>query len=446
MVAAAVRPFTELTNVMPDDGGRRLDIHPHAGQWRALESTKRYVVILAGTQSGKTSLGPLWLHQEMRSRGPGDYMVITPTFPLLEIKALPEFRRLFEVQLRLGEYRASPIRHFTISSSGERSLWGSIQDVPTNVYFGYADDPESLESATVKAAWLDEAGQRRFKRGSWEAIQRRLSLNEGRALITTTPYDLGWLKQTFWDPWVAASQNHPDIDVINFPSTANPRFPQAELERAQRDLPRWKFRMFYLGQFERPAGLIYDNFQNHTGEGGHVVKAFTIPNEWPRFQGADFGGVNTAALFLAQELDAQGKPVRRFYAYREYLVGSLTARQHADRWRSGEPRLPKTVGGSHSEDQWRNEFRAAAYPIGEPDIKDVEVGIDRVYGMIGRDELLVFDTLTMLRDEMTTYSRVLDANGDPTEKIEEKETYHLLDSLRYVGGWLNRQRRELVMG
>lgn len=436
MVAAVVEHPTDLATIAPDGA---LDVHFHAGQWRALQSRKRYIVVLAGTQSGKTSFGPHWLLQEMIDKGAGDYLVVTPTFPLLEVKALPEFRRLFETQLQLGRYQSSPVRFFRLSPDGERRLWGDEQTVPTNVYFGYADDPDSLESMTAKAAWCDESGQKKFKRSSREAIQRRLSLNQGRELHTTTPYDLGWLKQVFWDPWVAANQNHPEIDIINFPSTANPRFPKEELERAERDMPRWKYEMFYLGRFQRPAGLIYDCYDDAIG-GRHVIEPFTIPAEWPRFQGADFGGVNTAGVWIAQELDKAGQPIKRFFVYREYLAGGKTARQHADTW-TGYPegRPKRVVGGSKSEGQWRAEFRQAGYPIGEPDVSEVEVGINRMYGGFARDEVMVFSTCVGFREQMTTYSRELDKDtGEPTEAIEDKASFHYLDAGRYIFGWLYR--------
>jgi hypothetical protein len=32
----------------------------------------------------------------------------------------------------------------------------------------------------------------------------------------------------------------------------------------------------------------------------------------------------------------------------------------------------------------------------------------------------------------------LDESGQPTEKIEDKETYHLMDAERYILGWLMR--------
>jgi hypothetical protein len=77
-------------------------------QLRAWESTKRFVVVLAGTQAGKTAFGPAWLLGEIQRRGPGDYMIVTPTFPLLELKALPTFRKLFESSSNWEAIRAIP--------------------------------------------------------------------------------------------------------------------------------------------------------------------------------------------------------------------------------------------------------------------------------------------------------------------------------------------------
>jgi hypothetical protein len=411
--------------------GGKLALHLHWGQWQAWEARQRWVLVLAGTQSGKTSFGPLWLWREIQQRGAGDYLVVTPSFPLLELKALPEFRRLFEQLLGLGRYVGGPVRKFVFSPDGAERTYGSR--TPSTVYFGHAQDPESLESATAKAAWLDEAGQKKFKLGSWQAIRRRLSLHEGRALLTTTPYDLGWLKQHLYDK---AQKGDASIAVINFASTMNPAFPAAEFASARASLPPWQFRMMYMGLFERPAGLIYDSFNPAT----HTVPRFAIPDAWPRYLGLDFGGVHTAGLFYAAE-----PGTRRLYAYREYLAGGRTAVEHTAKLLDGEPGIPTTVGGSKSEDQWRAEFRAGGtvagaaipgLPVREPAVSDVEVGIQRVYGTHKRGELFVFDDLAGYLDEKATYSRVLDANGEPTEEIEDKSTYHLLDAERYILGWL----------
>ena len=398
---------------------RRLRLHFHEGQRKAWDSTARFVAVLAGTQGGKTSFGPHWLYREIRERGPGDYMVVTPTYKLLQLKALPEFSRLFGQTLDLGGYTAH-LSKFAFSEGGEVATWGEAQDTPTNVFFGHAQDPDSLESATAKAAWLDEAGQKKFKVESWEAVLRRLSLAQGRALLTTTIYNLGWLKQKVWDRWKAGD---PAYEVVSFPSVANPNFPKEEDRRAKKDLPGWKYTMFYLAQFTRPVGLIYDSFD----ETAHTCPRFALPDGWPRHLGLDFGGVNTVGLFYAEEPSTD-----RLYAYREYKAGGRTAKDHVKALLKGEPMILTCVGGSKSEGQWRQEFRSAGLPVREPPISDVEVGIDRVYGAHARGEIYVFDDLSGYLEEKLTYSRELDENGEPTEKIEDKEAFHYMDAERYV--------------
>ena len=421
----AINHVPELATLMPD-GMLRFNMHP--GQQEAIWSTAQITLVLAGTQSGKTCAGPIWLLNEMKSKGPGDYLVVGPTFSLLEIKAIPEFLRLFKSSLNIGDYIGSPVRKFTLSAHGEHFLFGCRQLMPTTVYFGYGSNPDSLESSTAKAAWLDEAGQKEFRVDSWDAIRRRLSIAQGRILITTTPYNLGWLKTRVYDK---RDDPQASIKVVNFPSTANPKFPQAEFDRARRELPPWKFNMFYRGLFERPAGLIYDSFTSD-----NIIPWFAIPESWPRFLGTDFGGVNTAGLFLAKEQDDKGKATGRYIAYREYHAGGRTAKQHAEELRKGEPRTPIAIGGAKSEGQWRQEFAAGGLGINPPPISDVEIGINRVYGAFAKNELLVMDTLVGFIDELGRYSRELDANGDPTEKIEDKETFHRLDCARYVGAWI----------
>lgn len=429
---ATAAPGTKRRAKTPDlievTEDRRLRLHLHEGQRKLWNSKARFNAAIAGSQSGKTVLGPPWLHREIQRRGPGDYLVVSPSYKLLARKALPAFRRYFEDILQLGTYHAGAAE-FRFSEDGMRRMFGEPEEgqshEPTTVFFGHADDPESLESATAKAAWLDEAGQKRFKLESWEAILRRLSLFVGRVLITTTPYNLGWLKQKVWDRWKAGD---PDYLVVNFPSTQNPLFSKEEDARARRDLPYWKYAMFYLGRFTRPAGLIYDSFD----EKKNKIPRFALPDSWPRYLGLDFGGVNTVGLFYAEELGEAGVPTGRLYLYREYKAGGRTAADHAKKLLEGEPMVPTCVGGSKSEEQWRSEFRSGGLPVQEPPISDVEVGIDRVYGAHARGEIFVFDDLSGYLEEKMTYSRKLDENGEPTEEIEDKSRFHHMDAERYV--------------
>lgn len=413
-----------------DEATNELRVNFHPGQMAAWNSQARFVVVTAGTQSGKTSWGPWWLWREIQLRGPGDYIVATPSFRLLNLKALPEFKRLFERDLKLGRQFVSPQPKFEFSAEGKIRTFGSDTDLSldTNVFFGHAQDPDSLESATAKAAWLDEAGQKKFKLGSFEAILRRLSIAQGRVLVTTTPYNLGWLKKTLYDPWDESrkqGRDHPEIQIIRFDSTTNPAFPQEEFERARRELPAWKFNMFYRGFFERPAGLIYDCWNPVV----HKIPRFRLAESWQRYLGLDFGGVNTAGVFLAKDPNS-----RKLYAYREYHAGSRTAKQHVAELLRDEPSMPVACGGAGSEDQWRAEFAQAGLGVAKPDITEVEVGINRVYGALQSEELYIFDDLVHLIDEFETYSRETDESGAVLETIDDKETYHRLDAMRYIIG------------
>lgn len=407
--------------------GDTLSLNFHRGQWKAYDSQARFVCILAGTQGGKTTFGPLWLLREMKTKGAGDYLVVSPTFPLLDKKTLPVFLKLFKTELSYGDYNRSR-KVFTLSPYGEQQLYGEEQAEPTQIFFGYATDPDSLESATAKAAWLDECGQKKFKLSSFEAILRRLSIHMGRVLMTTTPYYIGWIKRMFWDAWV--NKTDPDIEVIRFRSIDNPTFPKEEYERARRTMQKWKFDMFYNAKFTKGAGMIYDCFSDDE----NIIEPFPIPDEWPIFAGVDFGGVNTSCVKIAQD-----PATKKLYLFSEYLKGGLTAKQHAVNLTQAH--APKyAAGGAKSEGQWRQEFGQGGLPIHEPKVWEVEVGINRVYGAIQSRQLIIFNTMIHLIDEVGSYSRELDDEGYPTEKIENKNAYHHLDALRYIMSYLIRDR------
>jgi hypothetical protein len=387
--------------------GKKATIKPHAGQLQAWDSDRRFVFVIAGTQSGKTSFGPWWLYREIKRCGDGDYLAVTATYDLFKLKMLPEMQRVFIGMLTGWSWLA-----------GERV----ITDGKSRIILRSANTPEGLESATAKAAWLDECGQDNFRLESWEAVQRRLSLYQGRVLGTTTPYNMGWLKTQVYDRW---RNGDTDFQVIQFKSTMNPAFPVEEYERAKSVLPAWKFNMFYNGEFTRPAGMIYECFDEKL----HKVTPFEIPAEWPRYVGVDFGAVNTALIWLAEDVERKA-----FYVYRDYLQGNRTTNEHARiaLEYAEKERVVKWAGGAKSEKQQRWDWNAAGVPLQEPVISDVEAGIDRVIALFKKKQLFIFDTCAGLLDEIGTYARVLDDMGQPTDKIKDKETFHRLDGLRYV--------------
>jgi len=399
-----------VANELVEFIGDKVRLHPHEGQEQAWDSGRRFVFVIAGTQSGKTTFGPWWLWREIERCGEGDYLAVTATYDLFKLKMLPEMRRVFcEILSAEGwQYKA-----------GDRVIESKSRNA--RIVLRSANTPEGLESATAKAAWLDECGQDNFRLNSWEAVQRRLSLHQGRVLGTTTPYNLGWLKTQVFDRWRGGDA---DFQVVQFRSTMNPSFPTEEYDRAKDVLPGWKFRMFYDGDFSKPAGMIYGSFED-----ANVVDPFPVPLEWPRYVGADFGANNTATVWLAHDADKEV-----YYLYRESLDGGKTTQEHANiaLQHAKHENVVAWAGGAKSETQQRMDWKAAGVPMNEPVISDVEGGIDRVISLVKPKRLYVFNTCKGIIDEFGTYARKLDNDGQPTETIKDKETFHRLDALRYA--------------
>ncbi len=198
----------------------------------------------------------------------------------------------------------------------------------------------------------------------------------------------------------------------------------------------WRFDMFYRGQFAKPAGLIYACFTDDM-----LVDPFSIPLEWPRMVGVDFGGANTATLWMAED-DSLDPSV--WYVYDETLEGGLTSREHAQKARDKAEGIKdlEAVGGAKSESQERRDWADGGFWLDAPQINEVEPGIDKVAELMKTNRLRVFRTLKGLRDELGSYRRKLDrATGEPTDDIQDKRKFHRLDALRYAsvgiltGGW-----------
>jgi hypothetical protein len=394
-------------------GTLRFTLHP--GQAKAWRSDRRFVFVIAGTQSGKTSFVPIWLDREIERAGHGDYLAATATYDLFKLKFLPEMRRFFVDMMGWQEDKS------------DRVFWREYKPrMFDRIILRSASSEGGLESATVKAAVLDECGQDDFRITAWEAVQRRLSLSQGRVLGTTTPYNLGWLKTEVYDNWRNGDK---DYHVIQFRSIDNPAFPRAEYDRAKATLPGWKFLMFYDGQFTRPAGMIYEDFvDQYREEGGHKVRPFMIPAWWPRYVGLDFGPVHTATIWIAEDPEA-----KIYYLYSETLEGGMTTAQHTEKAkeRAKGVNVTRWTGGAGSEDQYRMDWRANGVPVSEPKIKEVDAGIDRVIELFKTHRLFIFDSCKLTLDELGTYARKLDDYGQPTEEIKDKAKFHLLDGLRY---------------
>lgn len=396
----------------------------HRGQQEAWNSEKRFVFVIAGSQSGKTAFSPWWLYREFQrglERGiptPIDMIAVTSTYSLFRNKMLPELRRVFEDVLGIGEYVAKESIMY-LYRRGSSSLGRIILVSAVN--------PQGLEAATAWAAWGDEVGQDAFSEEVFNVIQRRLAIYQGRFLATTTPYNFGWLYRVWldWKKYKDKGEDHPLYDIISFPSYYNPAFPKDEFERLKNELPEWYFKMFYEGQFVKPPNIVFDVFD----EGVHVINPFDIPNHWPVYAGVDFGAQNTFVVFVAHDEDND-----RYYVVDYYEGGRRTTEEHVASVMNMGYELHEVWGGSKAEDQFRWDWSNAGLDVSLPPVSDVVSGLNRINRLLREGRLFIFRHVTPLINEMQSYSynELYDKASQSYKAIYRKRHYHAIDALRYV--------------
>lgn len=404
-------------------------------------------LVIAGFQSGKTIFGPHWLKREIDQTADvegveNDYLAATASFDLFKLKMLPSIRECFEHVHGCGRYWSGD-KILELMDPATGKFWADRADdrMWGRIILRSAQSPGGLEAGTYRGAWCDEAGQEEFGLDSWQAVERRIAVHQGRVLVTTTPYNVkGWLETLY----ALAQGGHPDYELVNFESRDNPAFPASEWERLKAVWPTWKFDMFCRGLFTRPAGLIFGDFDNRYREqDGNLVRPFTIPPTWLRTVGVDFGNVNTALIWSAEAVGDgnQGyepawnvpESVRHgdVFVYRECYDPRVGPIEHAQAAKEYREPVRLWLGGAKSEDDQRDLWTRAGVTVQLPWITEREAQIDNCIAGFRSKRVYVFDTLTGLRSELGTYSRELDGNGEPLERIDHDERFHRIAAFRY---------------
>jgi len=408
-----------------------------------MSSDAAIVAYIAGSQSGKTSVSPWWMAKEVERRGAGDYLAVTATYDLYKLRMLPAYLRVFCNILKIGKYWAvdkiielRPSRG--VPFQAERSqdpMWARI-------ILRSAQSPGGLESTTANAVHADEAGQDAFGLDAWRAITRRIYASGGRVLVTSTLYNLGWLKRQLMDPIadIAPTKIITDtgeilvthgnigtrtIDLIQADSVINPAFSKSSWEDARATMPDDTFQLFFRGRVAKLRSLVYDCFSVQE----HTCEPFDIPSFWPRFVGIDPVGDRIAAVWLAWDRDHL-----KLYAYRVYLEPfGETTHGHAQNIMnlSKDERVFGWVGGGPSERQARTDWEAAGIPIVEPTATNVWVGIGRVYSLFKTGNLVIFRSCDELISELLSMRRK-QIGDNYTMDILNKDVYHSADALRYA--------------
>lgn len=306
----------------------------------------------------------------------------------------------------------------------------------SRIWFGGMDDPGKTLSTERDIIYVNQAEE--LSLADWEYLTRCVT---GRG--ATMPYTqlVGDCNPAHPTHWILARAKEGKLTKFDTVHQDNPTLwnhkkeqwtEQGKKSRERlRNLSGERLLRLYHGLWAAPEGAIYGVFD----EVKHKVEAF-VPNRlWPRVVGIDPFGAFIAAVWLAYDSEAGILNVYREY----YEPFGITTPGHVEnilKQSSGET-IFAWVGGGPSERQARADFAGAGIPLLAPPVSDVWAGIDRVYQLLKDFRIVIHDNCPQLLSEIGSYRRKL-IDGQPTNTIVDKDSFHLLDALRYAAAWLLR--------
>lgn len=398
---------------------------PHPGQQQVLDSDKRFIATVSGVQGGKTTVGAIWLLREIykdyEAGIVGDYLVAAPTYKILQQSTLVKFQDLIPADWgKLKEQK----QVFELS-------WGS------RIFLRSADSPDSLEGMTLRAAWVDEAGQMNAR--VWTVLQARVAISRGRVLMTSTPYAQNFYYRDIYKKAGKVNgelqpNGDPDIEVISWGSVDNPAFSKEEQDRAKASMNEALYERRYCGKFTQLEGLVY------TITEGTIIDPFDVPQTWKRFGGMDFGKADPTAI-----LDIAEDPVNHiFYVVGEYYRSNGLLKDMAE-WISGRP-MQRILADPQSA-QLISELRLA-HGLGQvqpADKQEIMVGIERLQALFNEGRLKIFSTCKNVIEELSVYCFAAPDPDKVQKDLPIDKNNHAMDALRYAfnkpmdGLWQKRQ-------
>lgn len=276
---------------------------PHSAQLKVLNSTRRWVVVLAGVRGGKTySCAAAFLTRIFRDMANGKantavpatgdryrrprlhYWVAAPTYDLLK-----EPRR-YITQLLPEEW----IEAFYEG----RELWlkGGIL-----IEFKSTDNAKALVSAGLNGMWCDEAD--RIDADAWRGqLRTRLSDKEGWCIFSSTPYAAraGFLFQDF----IGLSADDKDkygVDFISWRFIDNVYNSLAEWKHAKATIPERYFKREYEASLDAFVGLVYE-----LNDDKHIIDVVPDKRAFRRvIAGVDWGWNDPGSIVVVGDTGSQ---------------------------------------------------------------------------------------------------------------------------------------------
>lgn len=376
-----------------------IELHPK--QMKAFNFSKRYAAVVCGVQSGKTYLGSIWANKKITEFPKGNGLISAPTYKILNQSTLQKFFSLSPEWLKYYSKQESVIK---MPEGG-------------NIYIRSADEPGGIEGMTLDWAWLDEAGM--MSRLMWLYIRARTAIRKGQVLITTTPYNLGWLYTEFYLPWKKQEDN--DLEVFTWKSIENPYFDKEFYNKEKERLTDTEFARRYEGEFSKMEGLVYDL------PADRVIERKEIKNPEITLGGVDWGFNNPAGIWVGKLKD------KIWYTVDEWYKTEKTTSEIIEKCKELQVKygINRWYPDSAEPDRIEEMERAGLYVL--PGSKDLKGGISKINQLIKENRFYVFNDCRNFLDEINFYHYPENKRENLNEKEEpEKKNDHLMDAMRYA--------------
>lgn len=225
---AAKREVKEEVEVRYQEDERWLALpevsDPIDQQIQVLQSTAQFTFAIAGIQSGKTGVGGHWIFDRMWEKTKtGVYFIVGPDYPQLKKSTMFKFLNMIPGGHSPGA-ADSWLNFHNKTDKHMRFKWGD------DLFYGSADDPDSLRGPTIDDWWIDEIG---LCAEAFKVMQGRLIATGGRGLCTGTPKGTLFLE----DIQTKAETRPQMYSYHTWSSFDNPGADQAFLEELAEDWP-----------------------------------------------------------------------------------------------------------------------------------------------------------------------------------------------------------------
>lgn len=370
-------------------------------QFDAFNFTTQFGAAVAGVQSGKTFLGSHWAGKKIQEFPDKSGLIVAPTHNILRAATLKKF---FEIFPELRKYYKEQKGEIVLPTGG-------------TVFIRSADSPLGIEGVSPYWWWLDEGGLTSVL--TWTVLRSRVSMTQGQGLITTTPYNMGWLYQDFYIP--CRDKTDKNLSFYSWRSIDNPNFSKEFYDAEKNRLRSEEFARRYMGEFKKMTGLVWDLPPEQIIDPRDIQKLSEA-----RIMGVDWGYENPAAISVWYYKD------KNWYKTDEWKQSKRTTAEiiQVIQNKIGEHRITRVYPDPAEPDRIE-ECRRAGIPVMEVS-KDIKGGISLIQQLIREKRVFIFNNCKDTIDEWSMYHYEEPQEGKESKDLPYKFNDHLCDADRYA--------------